>query len=429
MPFVQSAGSIQSLSRPNVPAVQRIDLSPWVAMDYFEIWRKQPSVRRTVSFLGRNIAQLGIHMFERRGDTDRKRLTDHPLARLLQQPNNFTTRYRFLNTLVHDFAIYDCAYWWKIKGDDGSRKLIHLPAPLITPKGDNWMTPEVFEFRGTKGAQMIPADQIVYFRGYGGISDAGVSPIESLRQVLREDWTASEMRDQLMRNGARHSGYISRPKDAPKWSDEARDKFKQQWQVKYAGALAANGGGTPLLEDGMTFVAASQTAKDLQYIEGRKLTDEEVARSYFIPPPMIGILDHATFSNIEEQHQMLYQDTLGPWLEMIQDEIELQLLPEFEPLHPENFYVEFNLMEKLSGNVEKRDASITQSVGGPWRTINEGRALANLPPVDGGDELIKPLNVTQNGDQEPIPADDDEPAPAMTPTPKPADEDEDEQED
>lgn len=428
MAFVVSEGSVRGLSRPNITPGQRIELSPWVAMDYFELWRRQPSVRRTVSFLGRNIAQLGIHMFERRGDNDRKRLTDHPLARLLQQPNSFTTRYRFLNTLVHDFAIYDCAYWWKVKTADGGRRLVHLPAPLITPKGDNWLTPDRFEFRGTKGAKMIPADEVVYFRGYGGIEDAGVSPLESLRQILREDWTASEMREQIMRNGARHSGYISRPKapDAPKWSDTAREKFKREWQAQYAGALATQGGGTPLLEDGMTFIPASQNAKELQYIESRKLTDEEVARSYFIPPPMIGILDHATFSNIEEQHQMLYQDTLGPWLTMIQDEIALQLLGDFES-KPERFYIEFNLMQKLSGNVEKRDASITQSVGGPWRTINEGRSLANLPPVDGGNELIRPLNVTQNGDQEPIPADDG-PAPAMTPTEKPA-ADEDEQED
>ncbi|OHU37307.1 phage portal protein [Mycobacteroides chelonae] len=427
MAFVVSEGSVRGMSRPSVTPIRSIELSPWVAMDYFELWRKQPSVRRTVSFLARNIAQLGIHTFERRGDNDRKRLTDHALARLLQQPNSFTTRYRFLNTLVHDFAIYDCAYWWKIKTGDGPR-LVHLPAPLITPKGDNWLTPEQFEFRGTKSARLIPADEVVYFRGYGGIADAGVSPLESLRQILREDWTASEMRDQIMRNGARHSGYISRPKvpDAPKWSEDAKARFKREWQSEYAGAMAANAGGTPLLEDGMTFVAASQTAKDLQYIESRKLTDEEVARSYFIPPPMIGILDHATFSNIEEQHQMLYQDTLGPWLTMIQDEIVLQLLPDFES-KPEKFYVEFNLMEKLSGNVEKRDASITQSVGGPWRTINEGRSLANLPPVENGDELIRPLNVTQNGDQEPIPADDGS-APTMTPTEKPP-ADETEQED
>jgi HK97 family phage portal protein len=409
--FVVSEGAVQSVSRPNVPIARRIELSPWLAMDYFEIWRTQPSVRRTVSFLARNIAQLSIHMFERKGDTDRQRLVDHPLARLLARPNSFTTKYRFLNALVSDFAIYDNAYWWKVKGG----QLIHLPAPLITPKGDNWLTPDFFEFQGQRSKQLIPRDQVLYFRGYGGIADAGVSPLESLRQVLREDWTASQLREQVMNNGARHSGVISRPKDAPKWSDTARERFKTDWQQKYAGALAAEGGGTPLLEDGMTFVAGSQTAKELQYVESRKLTDEEVARSYHIPPPMVGILDHATFANIEEQHRMLYQDTLGPWLTMITDEIALQLLPDFEPVKPERFYTEFNIREKLTGNFEQRAAVLQPAVGGPWLTRNEARALDNRPPIEGGDDLITPLNVTANGDQNPNPA-----APMMQPTGSPA---------
>jgi HK97 family phage portal protein len=421
--FVVSEGTVQSVSRPNgawsSSSVRRINLSPWLAMDYFEIWRTQASVRRTVSFLARNIAQLSIHLFERKGDTDRARLSDHPLAQLLGQPNSFTTKYRFLNALVSDFAIYDVAYWWKIKGG----QLIHLPAPLITPRGDNWLTPDVFEFQGQRAKQMIPRDQVLYFRGYGGIADVGESPLESLRQILREDWTASQLREQVMNNGARHSGVISRPKDAPKWSDDARTRFKADWQQKYAGALASEGGGTPILEDGMTWAGASQTAKELQYVESRKLTDEEVARSYHIPPPMVGILDHATFANIEEQHRMLYQDTLGPWLTMIQDEIGLQLIPDFEPVKPARFYVEFNIREKLTGNFEQRAAVMQPAIGGPWLTINEGRALDNRPPIEGGDELIRPLNVTQNGDQNPNPA-----APMMQPTGSPDDAPDDEQE-
>ena len=153
----------------------------------------------------------------------------------------------------------------------------------------------------------------------------------------------------------------------------------------------------------MTFNPVSQTAKDLQYIEARKLTRQEVASAYFIPPPMIGILDNATFSNITEQHKMLYQDCLGPWLTMITEEIELQLIPDFEPA-PERFYVEFNLREKLTGSFEERADAIQKSVGGPTMTVNEARALDNRPPIDGGDDLIRPLNVTQNGNQNPIPA-------------------------
>ncbi|WP_280335472.1 phage portal protein [Nocardia wallacei] len=399
MSFVISEGAIRGLSRPAQSRAPRLLIADGLAIDYFELWRTQAAVRTCVSFLARNIAQLGIQVFERLGDTDRRRLTDDPVAQLFEAPNPWTTRYRLMDALVHDYAIFDRAYWWKIRTPNGNG-VIRLPPPLVTPKGDNWLTPDRFEVAASRGKREIPADQVVYFRGYSGTDDFGTSPIESLRQTLAEEFAASRMREQVLRNGARVSGYLQRPAEAPKWSDTAREKFRKSWQSQYTG----NGpevGGTPILEDGMVFEAAAQNAKELQYLEVRKLSREEVAAAYFIPPPMIGILDHATFSNITEQHKMLYQDTLGPWLAMLAEEFRLQLIPE---LTTGRVYIEFNLREKLTGAFEQRAASIQTAVGGPWMTINEARALDNRPPVDGGDELIRPLNVTQNGDQDPVPA-------------------------
>lgn len=424
MAFVQSSGSVQGLSRPSYSTQTRLALSNTLSMEYSQIWRTQAAVRTVVTFLARNIAQLGLPLYKRNGDADRERLQDHPLAALLRQPNPWTTRYRFINALVHDFAIYDNAYLLKAKVDGATAGLIRLPPRLVTPKGDNWLTPEAFEIAGSKSKKVVTADQVVYFRGYNPDEDTGVSPLESLRQILLEEFASSQMREQTMRNGARASGYLERPAGTS-WSPGAKTTFKNDWQSQYVGD-GPQAGGTPILEDGMTFKEASQTAKDLQYIEGRKLTREEVASAFFIPPPMVGILDNASFSNITEQHKMLYQDTLGPWLTMIQDEIALQLVPDFEP-KSQDFYAEFNLREKLSGSFEERAASIQASVGAPWMTRNEARALDNRPPIDGGDDLIQPLNVTQNGDDEPIPA---EPVPpALIPTEKPPPEDPDQEDD
>ena len=428
MAFVLSSGAVRGMSRSSYTSPQRIFLSSSFTADYFQIWKTQASVRTVVTFLARNIAHLGLPLYQRKGDADRERLHDHPLAVMLRRPNPWTTRYRMINALVHDFAIYDVAFWSKIQVDGQTRGLVRIPPQMVRPGGDNWLTPEYFEVSGGRGKKEIPADQMVFFRGYGGDEDFGVSPLESLRQTLREEWTGSQMREQIMRNGARASGYIQRPnaKEAGQWSKEAKDRFRREWQSQYSGE-GPEAGGTPILEDGMEFKPVSQNAKELQYVEGRKLTREEVAAAYFIPPPMVGILDHASFSNITEQHKMLYQDTLGPWLAMIQEEIGLQLIPDFEA-NPDDFYAEFNLREKLSGSFEERADAISKAVGGPTMTVNEARALDNRPPVEGGDELIRPLNVTQNGDQEPVPADDGE-GDAMTRTDPPSTDDEDEQED
>lgn len=407
MAFVLSSGSVRSLSRPSYQGPQRIMLSDTFAADYLQIWKTQDAVRTVVTFLARNIAQLGIGFYKRVDESDRKPMRDHELAKLLRKPNPWTTRYRMINALVHDFAIYDNAYWLKTKVDGQTRGLVRMPPKLVKPGGDNWLTPEYFEVRGRKGMKEISADQFVYFRGYGGDEDSGVSPLEALRRSLRESWTGSEMREQVMRNGARTSGYIERPAanqttGTPEWSETAKDRFKKDWQSQYAGD-GPQAGGTPILEDGMKFVEANQSARDLQYVEGRKLTREEVATAYHVSPPMVGILDKATFSNITELHKMLYQDTLGPWLTMITEEIALQLIPDFE-VDPDQFYAEFNLREKLTGAFEDRADAMQKAVGAPYITRNEARSMDNRPPIEGGDELVQPLNVTQNGDQDPVPA-------------------------
>lgn len=419
MGFVASAGNVQALSKPQINSPQRVALTASLSLDYLALYRAQPALRTVIGFLARNIAQIGLHTYERVGDTDRRRVHDHPVAKLLDRPNPWTTHYRFLEQLAVDFFIYDTAYQLKVKTEQGLG-LIRLPPAMVTPKGDNWLTPDYFEFRGSKGKREYGREEVLYLRGYGGNEDAGISPIESLRQILRESYAGSEMREQLMRNGARVSGYLLRPASAPKWSPGAKAGFKADWQAQYTGN-GPQSGGTPILEDDMTFVEASQNAKELQYVEVRKLTREEVATAYHVSPPMVGILDHATFSNIVELHKMLYQDTLGPPLKMIEGDLALQVIDDLAP--GGKIYVEFNIREKLTASFEERSASMQVSVGAPWMTVNEARALDNRPPLEGGDELVRPLNVTQNGDQQPVPAE-----PAMTPSGDPAEEPVDDEE-
>lgn len=411
MAFVVSEGALRPLDRPATLPPARLQLADDFTADYAEIWRTQPAVRTVVSFLARNIASLGLHAFRRVSDTDRERLTDHPLARLIQKPNPDTTHYRLINSLVHDLGIYDAAYWLKMRTDGGAPALWRLPPDKTAPTGDNWLWPEAFLFRGGRGKQTFPAEQVVYFRGHNPSDPrAGSSPIESLRRTLAEEWEAGRMREQMLRNGARVSGYLERPAGAPDWSPEAKDRFRQQWHAQYTGN-GPHAGGTPILEDGMQFKPASQTAEQLQYIEARKLTREEVAGTYFVPPPMIGLLEHATFSNIREQHRMLYQDCLGPWLTMIAEELQLQLLPELaEP----DIYVEFNLSEKLRGSFEEQAQAASTATGRPWMTANEQRARFNLPAVDDGDELVVPLNVLVGGQPSPATPTEDPGEPGST---------------
>ncbi|MEU0200923.1 MULTISPECIES: phage portal protein [unclassified Streptomyces] len=389
MAFVVSSGQLATTGGGVTPmfSAMPIPAAPW---EYEAIWRTQPQVRTVISFLARNIAQVGIHTFRRVSDTDRERLTDHPLAQLLAEPLPGMTQYRFIERMVSDYALYDDFYAIKLRLR-GRRALLPVPPTLIRPAEGNWIAPKYYE---TAGGRDFAPDEVVHIHGYTPETlTHGTSPIESLRDVLLESAESAKQRAAMWKGGARLTGVLVRPTEAPEWGAKEKARFREMWRSFTAGGGAE--GGTPILEDGMEYKPVGFNPQQAQYIEARKLTREEVSAAYFIPPPLIGILDHATYSNIKEQHRHLYQDTLGPYMAMFAQEIQAQILTDL-PDSPD-VYCEFNIDAKLRGSFEEQAAAASTATGRPWMTVNETRARNNLPAIDGGDELIVPLNVTEGG--------------------------------
>lgn len=403
MAVVQSEGQLLQAQRvwPTIGITRSLNLFSNLSLTYQEIYRSQPNVRTVVSFLGRNIGQLNIKLYDRISDSERLPLGDHPAARALRRPNARTTRSKFIRALIEDLGIFDNFYALKVRNpSDGTLNLFRIPPQFVYLGEGSWMFPETYRIRGNGSQVEYRADELIHIFGYNPIDPRqGLSPLETLRQLLAEEAASADWREQYWRGAARMSGVIERPTDAPKWSDPARNRFKQDWRSTYTGE-GSDAGGTPILEEGMSFKEASFSPKDSEYIAARKLTREEVAAAYHIPPSMVGILEHANFANMKEQHIALYQDTFGPWLDWISEELELQMLSEFPDL-PETAYLEFNIDEKLRGSFEEQAQTLQASVGAPWLLRNEARSRYNLPPISGGDELVVPLNVITGGQASP----------------------------
>lgn len=408
--IVRSFGSIEALASANPSwtdygggAVSMFGNAG--AQTYFNIYRTQPNVRICVDFLARNFAQLGLHVFRRVSDTDRMRLAGHELANIVHRPNPGTTRYRLFEDLMQDIGIYHRAYWLKVRSDE-QLGLVRLPPDEMAVEGA--LIPTAFVWTVDGKERRFAPSEIVYFSGYGG----GISPMETLRQMIGEMKAASDYRQAYWANSGRFEGVLTVDKDSPagKWTAEQRQQMREQFQQFSASGSRA--GQFPLLPMGVDIKPTSFNAKDSEYLESVKLSREVVAAMYHIPQPMVGILEHATFSNIREQHKHLYQDCLGPSLEMVAEEIERQLLPECSDQR--NVYVEFNIGEKLKGSFEEQAAAIVSLTGAPVLARNEGRARLNLPRIEDEafDKPVTPLNMGQAGEE---PAAQEE-APGMVPT-------------
>jgi len=406
MGFVATGGTIVESN----PASPRIGSRPLgittyggLVASYEALYRSQPNVRTVVDFLARNMAQLRTKLYRRLSDAERREERDHPLAVMLRHPNPRVSRFEFFRDLESDLDVFDNFVALKILApESGRRALLRIPPQHVEPLGSNWLFPD--GFRVTLGGRVLelPWDRFVHLKGYNPTDPRwGLSPIETLRRILSEEAAAGEAREQLWNRGARASAVVSRPADAPRWQDGARERFRQEFADAFTGS-GPEAGGTPILEDGMTLEKVTLTPAELEYLEARKLSRAEVAAAYGVAPSNLGMMDSANIGDARAAHTGLYQDTLAPRTDFTSEGLALQLLPDFETdAAADDLYLEADLDRYLRGDFLAEAEATSKAVGAPIITRNEARARRNLAPVPGGDELITPLNVTTGGRSSP----------------------------
>lgn len=368
----------------------------------YGMWKNQPHLRTVLTFLARNTAHVGLHLYSRVSDMDRQRDTTSVGAQLLRRPNATMTMYDMLFALTVDRKLYDRAYWWVRPVDTApGYELLRLPPAWVTPKPANAFSIGTYEVAISDTAEptVLKADQVLAFTGYHPTNPLAGSPtIQALKDVLLEQMEAALYRKQLWKRGGRVSAVLTRPLGA-KWSDGARTSFREDWYAKWTGN-GSMAGGTPILEDGMDVKRLDFSAHEQQFVEASKLAMSTVASGFHVQPSMVGVLDNANFSVVKEFRQMLYTETLGPDFEEVSQRLNGFLLPMLG-MSSEDSYFEFNIQRKLAGSFEEQAAVLSTAVGAPWMLRDEARARFNLPKVDSGDQLVVPLNVLVGGQASP----------------------------
>lgn len=366
------------------------------------LWRTQPHLRTTVDFIAQNVASLGMHVYTVTGDGSRERVKDGPLAELLRRPNSEQTGDEFLYSLAHELALYDDAFVFLAVDRDGRMNARVIPTPWVTLElAQNQLNVTGYVVNGVK----VGLQQILRFPGWTpGDPTASTSPVEALRTILDSEQAAHSRRRSILTKGPRVGGIIKRPKDAPRWTDPARRTFDEMWQAFQPGGERA--GDAALLEDGMDYIAPEFSADATGYADGSTLSLSTVAQVFHIHPSILGVPGAVGYSGVREIRRALIGDSLAWMLRRIESRFTHVLMPLLG--EPEGRYAEFNTEAKLRGSFEEQAVILRQAVGGPYLTRNEARALFNRAAIDGGDELIVPLNVTTDGESHRDPDDDAE---------------------
>ena len=369
-----------------------------------ELYQTQDNLRAVVDFLSNSLAQLPLKVYVRDDETKRRRDRTSDAAKLLWRPNDYMTQFEFVRGLITEYYVYGAVYVWAVpstKSESGwDLHIIPSNWVISSQKATPYKNASIRVCSQNQGEAVdIPMDEIVPFKTYSPGHPGGyVSPISSLRQTLLEQVESGKFRRQLWRSSGRLNAQIIRPKDVQPWDENTKTKWIETFREAW-GSGGSKAGKIPLMEDGMEIKPFSTSFKESEWSQSVVLSREAVAAAYRVNPSLIWHSNTQTYASAKDNARALYADCLGPDIQMLQQRINAFLLPMIGA--DSNTYVEFDLTEKLKGSFEERASILQSAVGGPWLTRNEARADNNLPPIEGGDELIVPLNVTEGGQASP----------------------------
>lgn len=337
---------------------------------YSQLYRTQPWVHTVVNKISDLIARLGINVWDETAPEKGKVLDlSGPYAKLIAKPCDMIHPQGFWKWIAATIEIYGEAFLIKQRGNNGQVTNLIPMHPALTQIHRDDTGALVYRFMGQPN-ELIPENDVVPFCMYDpdGMM-RGLSRLEPLRSTLMNEDSARRATGAWWKNMGRPSMVLSTDKVLGK---DGRDRVRDSFNSSHAGS--SNAGSVAVFEDGLTATPIQLNAEEMQYIESRHLNREEVCAVYDIPPTAVGILDHATYSNITEQMRSVYRDSMAPRLEFIESVLNWHLGKEFNLEKNAKFAV----AEVLRGDFEARATSVAQLVQNGIMKPSEARPLFDL---------------------------------------------------
>jgi len=343
-----------------------------------------------VRILSETLATLPLILYKRlpRG---KERAIDHSLYRLLHdRPNPEMTSVTFREALMAHLVTWgNCYAEIEFETDRLTVKNLWPLRPDKMQVERNRETNEIiykYSLPRAGGQVVLPAYRVWHIPGLGFDGLIGYSPISLAREAIGLSLATEEFGARFYSGGATPGGVLQYPKQMTK---EAKENLRKSWNEQHSGL--SNQHRIAILEEGMTFNKIGIPLNDAQFLETRKFQINEIARFFNVPPHMIGDLDRATFSNIEEQALEFVVYTMRPWLVRWEQSIKLKLLNEKEQDH----FAEFLVDGLLRGNIEARYRAYATGRQWGWLSANDVRETENQNPLPGkeGDIYLNPLNM------------------------------------
>ena len=334
------------------------------------------------------------------GKISYEEIMNHPVLELLETVNPIMDGFGLKEATLSYQDLTGNAYWLLDSYVAGKPTEIYPLNPYrvkIVPHP----TEHIKEYRYDIGQSKViplPKEFVLHFKNFNPTDDYyGLSPISAGRLAIDTQNLGDTYNRNFFFNSAEPKGGIVVQESL---TDDQRKRVIAAWNAAHRGVTNAH---KPMIEEGgLKWEQRGLSQKDMEFINSKKMTREDILGVFGVPPAMVGVFEYASYANAREQTQIFWRDTLIPKLRKIENTINSFLVSIFDP----NLYVEFD----LSGIKELRDDELIKAqvyeilTRSGVMTINEVREDLGEDKVGWGDTWNAPMNLIPISSPRPEPS-------------------------
>jgi HK97 family phage portal protein len=212
----------------------------------------------------------------------------------------------------------------------------------------------------------------------------GMSPLRAAKDDIISEYFGVRYDHRFFRNAARPDLVIG---FKGKMDSEERKLNKEEW-AEFKGVDRAHR--AAILSGDPDITLLTQSQKDVEYLEGRRLAREGQCAAFGVPPVLVGDMTRATYSNFENAEPIFWKITMLPKLGFFATWTKVTLMPFYPDV--EDFRFDTTVVPALARAEGWRSERAAKEVSGGLKTPNEGRGDLGDDPIEeaGADSLWMP---------------------------------------
>lgn len=268
----------------------------------------------------------------------------HPLALLLNDPNPFMTKSMLIGRMVAHLYLSGNGLLTKVTTSNRSGEDILVELWPLSPVGLKPVPTKTqfishYELQVDGEVKEIPAEDVVHMMFIDPETPYwGMSPLQAAARTVDTDVEAVKWNRVALQNRAITDGVFTfdHPLTREQW-EEARDRVRQLHQGP------ENARAPWVLGSGARWNAMSLSPAEMDFINSRAFTRQEILAAFGVPPPLVGIFEDATLANVQESRRIFWLDTVIPLLDDIQEVFQLNVVPHFQDRTSGKLVVDYDL--------------------------------------------------------------------------------------